>query len=173
MKGYDKFPAHWETMSIKRIFDCVSGNGFKIELQGKLQGDYPFCKVSDLNGEERDIKKAKFYVDVQTVRQERFNIVPEWSILFAKIGEALKKNHRKINLVPCCIDNNCAALIVRNNNFSVKYGYYVMKCIDMACFDNGGTIPYVDMKQLMIYKIPVPPRCEQDQIARFLDWKIT
>ena len=53
MKGYDKFPAHWETMSIKRIFDCVSGNGFKIELQGKLQGDYPFCKVSDLNGEER------------------------------------------------------------------------------------------------------------------------
>jgi len=168
-----KIPEHWKIKTLKNIFLCVGGNGFKIELQKFSEGDYPFCKVSDLNGEGKEIIEAKFYVSKQIVKQEKFNVIPKYSLLFSKIGEALKKNHRKINLVPCCIDNNCAALINRNANFSIQYGYYLSKCIDMAYFDNGGTIPYVDVKSLMLYLIPVPPLAEQEAIVKFLDYKVS
>jgi type I restriction enzyme S subunit len=78
------------------------------------------------------------------VKEESYNIIPANSILFSKIGEALKKNHRKINTVPCCIDNNCSAIVKRKKiaeEIDINFAYYLMKCVDMTWFDNGGTIP--------------------------------
>jgi type I restriction enzyme S subunit len=90
-------PEHWELRRIKFIGTLYSGNGFKEELQGKEEGDYPFYKVSDINGDGKLVTFSNNYVDKDDIVNNRWNIIPQNSILFAKIGEALKKNHRKIN----------------------------------------------------------------------------
>ncbi len=43
------FSTRWQMLRIKDIFDIVGGNGFKEELQGRTNGDYPFLKTSDIN----------------------------------------------------------------------------------------------------------------------------
>ena len=88
----------------------------------------------------------------------------------AKIGAALKKNHRKINQVPCCIDNNTQAL------FPIKvadidYLFYLMKCIDMGWFDNAGAVPSVNNQKFLNSFIPNVPMSEQKEIAKYLEQK--
>lgn len=164
-----EIPAHWETRRIKDFFTNVSGNGFKVEFQGNEQGDYPFYKVSDLNGETKEVSHAKNYVTKSIAAQESYNIIPAHSILFPKIGEALKKNYRRINIDQCCVDNNCSALVIKDSHICLNYAYYIMRCIDMSWFDNGGTIPSVCISKLMSTSIPVPSFREQEFIVHYID----
>ena len=138
--------------------------------QGKQEGKYPFCKASDINGSEIFVSSANNYVDDDVTKAEGYNIIPKNSILFSKIGEALKKNHRKINTVPCIVDNNCSAL-VNHSTENIIYYYYVMRNVDMIWFDNGGVIPCVNVNKLMAFGLPLPPKAEQEAIVAFLDEK--
>ena len=100
-----EIPAEWDTIKFKHLFNIVSGNGFSENLQGNDFGDIPFCKCSDINGNDIFVSSAKNYISLDCQKENNFNLIPENSILIAKIGEALKKNHRKINTIKCCIDN--------------------------------------------------------------------
>lgn len=163
-----EIPEEWAVQKVKLNFSIISGNGFKEQYQGKEQGDYPFCKASDINGNEKIISSAANYVDNNIVKIEGYNVIPPYSIIMAKIGEALKKNHRKINAVPCIIDNNCQALAqIKNNNLG--YLYYLLTQIDMSWFDNSGTVPCVNNTAFKNSYICLPPLPEQQQIADYLN----
>lgn len=164
-----KIPMNWEIMPLKRIFNVKNGNGFPIELQGKIQGKYPFLKVSDINSLNIYVDFAANYLEEIDVKNEGYGIVPKNSIIIAKIGEALKKNHRKINNVDCLIDNNLQALLpIRNDQNQIKYLYYLMKIIDMNWFDNAGTVPSINNRKLMAFKVPLAPKMEQNRIVEFI-----
>ena len=89
--------------------------------------------------------------------------------MIPKIGEAMKKNHRTIAVLDCCLDNNCQALTP--TGISTVYAYYLFLCIDMNWVDNGGTIPCINNQQLKDLKIPLPEYVTQIQIVRYLDEK--
>lgn len=161
-------PTHWSIIKFKYVFDIIGGNGFPDNLQGHCDGDFPFCKVSDINGDCIYIDTANNYVSLAVVKEQKFNVIPQNSILIAKIGAALQKNHRKINKVECCIDNNTQALVPRRQD-CIKYLYYITKCIDMGWFDNKGTIPSINNTKLLNFYIPNLELSEQKAIADFLD----
>ena len=165
-----EIPSSWGIMRFKYFFDIVGGNGFKEEYQGEQEGDYPFFKASDINGPTKQVNTAKNYVTKERAIEERYNIIPANSILISKIGEALHKNHRKINLVDCIVDNNCEAFVLKTED-SIDYLYYIMLCIDMGWFDNGGTIPSVNNTKLKSFWLPYLPRKAQQEIAQYLDLK--
>lgn len=165
-----KIPECWKTIKFKYCFDIIGGNGFPEALQGNEMGDIPFCKCSDINGNSIFVGKANNYISCECSKDYKFNIIPKNSILIAKIGEALKKNHRKINSLECCIDNNMEAFVFKTNADKLFY-YNVLKCIDMLWFDNGGTIPSVNNEKLKNFKLPYIPIIEQQQIADYLDKK--
>ena len=147
----------------------MTGNGFAPVLQGVTDGDLPVCKASDIGIAGKVLISAANYISYETANENRFNIVPAGSIIFAKIGEAMKKNNRAICGVPCCIDNNCQALVPEGIDSS--YSYYLLRCIDMAWFDNAGTIPCISNSKLKDCHIPFPTIQEQEEIAEFLDYK--
>ncbi len=163
-------PNNWEESKIKYNFGIIGGCGFCERYQGESEGDYPFCKASDLNGSSKTVSTAANYVSKELVIKERYNIIPSGSILFAKIGESLKKNHRKINTVDCIVDNNCQAIYQVANN-DINYMFYLFKHIDMTWFDNAGTIPCISNQRLKDFFITIPPYPEQTAIADFLDTK--
>ena len=62
-----EIPCDWNVIKFKYVFSIIGGNGFSDALQGKKVGDYPFCKVSDINGAEEYVSMAANYVDEVTV----------------------------------------------------------------------------------------------------------
>lgn len=166
-----RMPSHWDIVRTRFIFDVISGNGFSDEFQGKQEGEYPFYKCSDINSSEVFADKANNYVDHSQVEENRWNIVPRNSILLAKIGESLKKNHRKITRGECLIDNNMMALALKKQIVSLKYYYYLMCLIRMEWFVNPGAVPSVDVSKFRSFGVPSFVKAEQEQIEKFLNRK--
>ena len=162
-----EIPTTWTIRRIKNCYRVLGGNGFPPDIQGNLEGDYPVCKASDISVAGKFLKTAANYISCQTAIEYKFNIIPAQSILFAKIGEAMKKNNRTICMQDCCVDNNCQGLIPIN--IDSNYSYYMLTCIDMEWFDNAGTIPCINNSKLKGCRIPYPSFPEQSAIASFLD----
>lgn len=97
------------------VAEIVSGSGFPKEFQGSPTGDFPFAKVSNISHAVRNfgelLRDAVNYVDEGQLRSLRARPVPGDSIVFAKIGEALRLNRRAITGCSLILDNNCMALI--------------------------------------------------------------
>lgn len=166
----DEIPNHWEAKKLKYLVDFQNGYGFPDALQGNDSGDLPFCKVSDINGETKYIDTANNYVSFQEVMDNKWKPIQKNSILLAKIGEALKKNHRKINLVDCLIDNNMLA--IQPTDCQLEFLYYTLLLIDMTDFSNPGAVPAINMDRLKNYKISIPQLEEQKQIVAYLETEL-
>lgn len=164
----DQIPSDWEIRRIKNCFQLMSGNGFPIEIQGQNEGAYPVFKAGDISQHNGKISSSanNYISDAQAAS---FNIFPKGTVIFPKIGEALKKNNRVLLGTAACLDNNCEGAIPYEIN-SV-YSLYLFSCIDMFWFDNAGPIPSVSNSKLANFKIPYPDIVEQQQIADFLDFK--
>lgn len=162
-------PAHWEIKAIKRVVKEHSGNGFPIELQGN-NGEIPFLKVSDLNKKGKFLNDFTNTVDEDLAIMMKWNILPKFSLVTAKIGEALRKNHRKIICNSSIIDNNCIGF--ECINIDVNYHYYLSLIIDFDWFENGGTVPSLSVQKYKNQKICIPPLPEQTAIADYLDNKL-
>lgn len=184
MKPYPKYkdsgvewigevPEGWEIIRTRYVFNFLSGNGFPHHFQGKTEGNYPFYKVSDINLNGINVSLANNYVTRADVEKNGWTIIPEKSILLAKIGEALKKNHRKINASECLIDNNMLALIGKNNYYHISYLYYLMLLIDMVWFINPGAVPSIDLNKLRDFFVAIPEKAEQKFITAYLNRKTT
>ena len=164
-----EIPEEWQIHRIKVNFQIITGNGFSPQLQGMIGEQYPMYKASDISYSGKYIYTATNSVSERVAKEQHFNIIPSGSILFAKVGEAMKKNNRAINAIPCCIDNNCQAMVPHNIN--TDYGYYIFSIIDLNEFDNGGTVPCINNQKLRSYFIPYPSVNEQQHIADYLDRK--
>lgn len=162
-----EIPEGWEVHRIKNHFLIISGSGFKPELQGQSTGDFPVCKASDISSSGHYLHTSANYITSDIVKSQHFSIIPKGSILFAKIGEAMRKNNRSLCSLDCCIDNNCQGLVPKN--ISSEFSYYLFTCIDMTWFDNAGTIPCINNQKLYDCRIPFPSYGEQTLIANHLN----
>ncbi|MBA7484385.1 hypothetical protein ES707_19910 [subsurface metagenome] len=162
-----EIPEGWEVKKLKYLVKDLSGNGFPEEEQGKDVGDIPFYKVSDINRSEKFVEIANNFVSKKTIKDHKWNIIPKYSLIAPKIGEALKKNHRKITKVKCIIDNNCIAFHTFDINYN--YNYYLFKLINFEWFVNPGAVPSLSIEKLRSSIVSLPPLPEQTTIANFLD----
>ena len=161
-------PIDWKVKRVKDFFSILGGNGFPDDEQGNETGDIPFLKVSDINSDDYRVYSSSNYVSNETVLKKGWNVIPANSIVMGKIGEALKKNHRKINTVDCLIDNNMMALQPLPK-VNIKFSYYLLSIVDMDWFTNPGTIPAVSTVALKSSKVTLPSPSEQLTIANYLD----
>lgn len=159
----------WHNTRLKDQLEIIGGNGFSPDLQGRDEGDYPFCKCSDISSDDK-VSTAANYVSSKDIAKQGYNLIPAYSILVAKIGESMKKNRRSLNLVPCCIDNNMQAFVPRKSLDSL-FGYYLLALIDFADYDNGGPIPSINNQRLMAEIVSIPSFHEQREIASFVSKK--
>lgn len=164
-----EIPEGWEVHRVKTHFSIISGSGFKPELQGQSTGDFPVCKASDISSSGHYLHTSANYITSDIVKSQHFSIIPKGSILFAKIGEAMRKNNRSLCLHDCCVDNNCQGLVPKN--ISSEFSYYLFTCIDMTWFDNAGTIPCINNQKLYDCRIPFPSYDEQLLISNHLNFQ--
>ncbi|CAK8723135.1 hypothetical protein GCAAIG_12835 [Candidatus Electronema halotolerans] len=180
MKPYPKYkdsgvewigelPEEWAVVKVKYLVKDHSGNGFPHDEQGNLDGDIPFLKVSDINGNEKYVEKANNYVSKDTIEKHNWNLIPVNSLVTAKIGESLRKNHRKIILKSCIIDNNCIG--IEPDKLNWNFNFYLHSIIDFDWFVNPGAVPSLSVEKYKSFYCAIPCLQEQTTIAAFLDRK--
>ena len=164
------FTSPWEKKKIDDLGRFVSGNGFPLEYQGQQQGKYPFYKVSDFNspGNERFLHRANNYISDEIVNTLNCNIIPEKSIVFAKIGAAIFLERKKFTTAKCCIDNNTMSF-QPDNSYSALYIWYLFQTICLGNLVEATALPSLSGRTIGSVQRDIPStKNEQDYIANVL-----
>ncbi|GCB01749.1 restriction endonuclease subunit S [Mycobacterium sp. SMC-18] len=160
------------TVPIGEVVRFQAGVGFPPALQGRVSGDLPFAKVGDISRHGRSgkqyIRTADHYVDNSDLKQLRTQPIAPGSTLFAKIGEAIRQNHRVIAAQPMLIDNNAMAAIP-GTNVDPAYLFRFLQSVDLYQYATSTTVPSLRKSDLERIDIPLPTLSEQRRIAAILD----
>ena len=150
-----------------------SGTGFPNIYQGKADGKYPFYKVGDISRNvlsgNRELKICENYIDDDTVTKIKGTLLPPQTVVFAKIGEALRLNRRAITSRDCLVDNNAMGIKSDDSIIDSLYFYYFMCNVDLQNYCESTTVPSVRKTRIAEIEIPLPPLAEQRRIAAVLD----
>ncbi|MBV5328649.1 MAG: restriction endonuclease subunit S, partial [Chlorobium sp.] len=144
------------------IVDIVSGFGFPKDKQGKVEGELPFFKVGDIssawkNGQKK-LRQAQHYIDNSEAKVIKARPFPKGTVVFAKIGEAIKLNRRAILGQPSIIDNNVMGLIPRDGVVDGGYLFYWTLTLRLGDISQATTVPSVrksDVEQLAFPWVPL------------------
>ena len=157
---------------LKDVCDFYSGTGFPTQYQGEDKGDYPFYKVSDIAKNvivgNIYLELCSNYIDDVVVKKIKGCILPENTVVFAKIGEALKLNRRAITSCACLVDNNVMGIAPRSEVLRIQYFYFLMKNLQLQTLAESTTVPSVRKTRLEKYEIEVPSLLEQEEIEKKL-----
>ena len=160
------------TTRLGEIADLQAGVGFPLELQGRNYGKYPLAKVGDISRVGRagqaTLSAADHYVDEEDLRRLKARPIPAGSILFSKIGEAIRQNHRVIAGCPLLIDNNAMAAIP-NACVESRFLYHFLRTVDFYGLASATTVPALRKSDLARLQVPLPSLGEQRRIAEILD----
>jgi len=160
-----------EYKELGKVVEIRSGWGFPNKEQGLKHGEIPFYKVGDMNHEKNQqiMTVANNYISLDTVKRLKCNPAPKGTIIFPKIGAAIRTNKKRILGQTACYDNNVVGLIVGNDVLS-RFLFFIMDSISLIDFaDYSGAMPSIRKSTLEKYKIPVPPLPVQCEIVRILD----
>lgn len=162
----------WPMVALGEVAELQAGFGFPLDLQGRRSGDYPFAKVGDISRHgragSRFISESDHFVDKVDLQKLRAKPVRPGSTLFAKIGEAIRQNHRVMAAGPMLIDNNAMAAMPRDSIDSV-FLFRFLQTVDLYQHTASTTVPALRKSDLERLAIPLPPLIEQRRIAAILD----
>lgn len=163
-------PENWCWVRWGNLGEFIAGTGFKPKYQGFDNFEIPFYKVGSLKNVDEN---GFIVVDENTITEEmrlelKAKLIPKNSILFAKVGEAIKLNRRALTIKNCCIDNNTMSFQTKEN-INYRYIYYWSKTIELYDYSNATTVPSIRKSDLEQIPIPLPPLAEQERIVNRIE----
>ena len=155
------------------VCTIYAGTGFPVQYQGNSSGAYPFYKVGDIakNVTAGNVRLAfcENYVEPDVAKRIKSTIIPPDTIVFAKIGEAVKLNRRAITSCDCIIDNNAMGIRPNEDFLSLSYFYHFMCNLHLENLAEATTVPSVKKSRIESIDIPLPSLQEQAIISNKLD----
>ena len=157
-------PAHWEIRRNKNIFTEQK------ETVGERSADYTLLSLT-LNGIiPRDMDGGGKFPE----SFDKYKIVKNGDMAFCLFD--IDETPRTVGLSGYNGMLTGAYTIMRVSNINARFIYYYYLALD-----NGkmlrplytGLRKTININTFQSTKVPVPPREEQDQIVRFLDWKVS
>ena len=160
-------------VKLKDVCTFYTGTGFPKKYQGQLSGTYPFYKVGDIANNVVSgkvyLEQCNNYISEETLELIKGSIIPKNTIVFAKIGEALKLNRRAITSTDCLIDNNAMGIAAKSDKLRTLFFYYFMRNIKMELLAESTTVPSVRKSRLEAYEIDIPSLDDQ----KIIEGKLT
>lgn len=158
---------------LHEVCKFYTGTGFPTKYQGNAGGDLPFYKVGDIaanvNSGNIYLSFCNNYISKNEAREIKGNIIPSDTIVFAKIGEALRMNKRAITTQNCLVDNNAMGIMPISDVLDTKYFYYFMCNLKLETLAEATTVPSVRKSRLENVVIKILSMDEQKRIVRLLD----
>lgn len=160
----------WQSVKLGDICRFQAGNAFPRHAQGAKDGAIPFIKVSDMNLPLNTIRivDANNWIDKKSAASLRVKTVPPGSVVFAKIGEALKAERLRTMVMPTAIDNNLMAAIPIEELVETRFLYYLLDTVHLAAWAEGSALPYLRQQDLAAIRVTIPSMEEQLAISATL-----
>jgi type I restriction enzyme S subunit len=150
------------------------GYTFSRSYQGNAEGKWMYVKVADLNslGNKKYVYRTKNYVDDDVLEKIKATPFPANSIVFPRVGAALKLNNKLLLTEDCVTDDNVIVITVTDEEKCYfEYLYYWFEFQDLGRFCNSGAVPVISGKNLKKELVPLPSLDEQKKISRVLsEW---
>lgn len=171
----EEVPSHWEVVFLKNISEIYTGNSIpddeKKNYTDKVNSR-PYISTKDITRDNNlvDYNNGLFI----KVDNHKFRIAGKNSTLVCieggSGGEKVAYLTEEVSFVNklCCIKST-------KNSINDKYIYYTIQSSlfkDQYSMSISGDRNGVSLQKLRYFQNIIPPREEQEQIARFLDWKI-
>ena len=147
----------WEEERLGNLVTIMSGKS-PSHYALFAQGDCAFVKVEDLNN------CSKYQMDAREYCNDTRDAVPTGSIVFPKRGAAIENNKIRITASEILIDTNLMALAPRNTA-STEFLYYYLVRVGLAEIADTSSIPQINNKHIIPYRVLVPSESEQHRIA--------
>lgn len=157
---FPEFSGEWEEKNLGNLVEIKSGispSSYDLLDNGK----YAFLKVEDLNNCD------KYQIISREYSNDCKNIIPQKSIIFPKRGAAILLNKVRININEILMDSNLMA-ITPNKNIQTEFLYYKIIKDKLFKIADTSTIPQINNKHILPYKVFIPSIPEQEKIASFL-----
>ena len=147
----------WDKAKLGDIVEIWSGNSpSKYALSDS--GEYAFVKVEDLNNCTKYQNHGREYCD------DSDDVIPIGAILFPKRGASIELNKIRITESEILIDTNLMALSPAAK-VKVEFLYYFLVNVGLAQIADLSTIPQINNKHIIPFKIVLPSKLEQQRIA--------
>ncbi|GAB3517033.1 restriction endonuclease subunit S [Photobacterium alginatilyticum] len=167
-----ELPKNWIEVRLGSIAKVQSGVGFPKKYQGIADAEYPVYKVGDVSKaflyNSSLLSESENYVSSETLGVMKGNVFDIGTILFAKIGEALKLNRRVIVKKKGIADNNVMgvkAILDEEDDYLFRY----LQSFDVAGLSRSTTVPSIRKTDVEDILVPLAPLNEQIRIANKLD----
>ena len=155
------------------ICTIYSGTGFPVQYQGTAEGQYPFYKVGDIaknvTAGNKYLVFCENYVETDIVKIIKGTVLPSRTVVFAKIGEAVKLNRRAITSCECLIDNNAMGIAPNESVLTLDYFFHYMCSLRLETLAEATTVPSVKKSLIEKLDIPLPSLLEQEKISTMLN----
>ena len=164
-------PGHWSAGPIKHLGRLKGGAGFPHDKQGIEGEELSFHKVNALAQADSDgfLIQSDNTINRTTAKELGAFVFPPGSIVFAKVGAALLLGRIRVLDQDACLDNNMMGLVVYQTEFRVQFVRHAMNLVRFDLIANPGAVPSLNEGQIGDFRLPMPPKDEQTQIAAFLD----
>jgi type I restriction enzyme S subunit len=162
---------YWYKTTLGELVSAKGGYGFPRELQGRKRGQVAFFKVSDMSrsGNEKWLRAANNYIDNNDMNLLKAKVFPAESVVFPKIGAAIRTNKKRILAQPSVVDNNVMVLTVKQEQILEPiFLYYWMHTVDICDWANNGALPSIPASRVNSIRMSLPPSYEQKKIAAVL-----
>ena len=163
------FSDDWVECKFKDLGTVKSGVGFSNKYQGHVDLKYNVYKVSDMNlkGNEKIMNKSNNTVDEEILSEMGAKLIDVPSIIFAKVGEAIFLNRKRIAKPNFLIDNNMMAFSP-NNAVKLEFMYYLSTTINFGKYAQTGALPSYNASDIYSIKCKIPSIEEQEKIVNIL-----
>lgn len=160
-----QIPSHWSLVRNKNIFQEVK------EIVGENADAYPLLSLTKKGIILRDVAsgKGKFPKDFNT-----YKIVKRGDMVLCLFD--IDETPRTVGLSNFDGMLTGAYTIFHVSNINSRYAYYYYLALDNVKAMRplySGLRKTINTGTFLGTKLPAPPREEQDQIVRFLDWKVS
>lgn len=128
----------------------------------KAKGKYPYVKVEDLNNCEKYQESSREYSD------DNNTTIKAGSIIFPKRGASILNNKVRIAAKDIQMDSNMMAITPHTAIVDTEFLYIRILHERLYRIADTSSIPQINNKHIIPYKIAVPPLAEQRKIAEVL-----
>lgn len=166
-------PRGWAKVTLGDICNFQAGNGFPTEMQGRSGQEYPFYKVRDVSiawsAGSRFLLGTEHSLSESEAASIRAKPVPVGTVVFAKIGEALRLNRRALTTTPSLIDNNMMGMWADPELVDPLYLYLYSTITKFDTEARASVVPSIRKSDVSSLLFPLPPRAEQTRIVEKLE----